>query len=132
MQKGPYVFNFTVSLLQTRNSSKMKTCTYVHLALMHAFTRATRYQYKLRIKTCTYVHLALVHVLGLAGAVLGLLAKDQEQLEEEDVPLSALAEDLLGVPDLERILQDHLPVGREVVLERAGKRWKECNRDDKW
>ena len=70
-------------------------------------------------KNCTYVHLALVHVLGLASAVLGLLAKDQEQLEEEDVPLSALAEDLLGVPDLERILQDHLPVGREVVLERA-------------
>lgn len=64
----------------------------------------------------TYVHLALVHVFGLASAVLGLLAEDEKHLKEEDVSLPALPEDLLGVPDLEGILEDHFSMSSKVVL----------------
>ena len=56
----------------------------------------------------TYQHLHLVEVLGLATAVLDLLAEDEVELEEEHPPFARLPDQLLGVPHVEGVLQIYL------------------------
>ena len=51
-------------------------------------------------------HLHLVLVLGLAVGVFHLLGEDEVELEQEHSPLSALADEFLGVPDVESVLED--------------------------
>ena len=71
-----------------------------------------------------YEELALVDVLAPPVGVLDLLAEDQRHLEEEEVPLTALADQGLGVPHLEGVLQDQLPLGLQVLI----KTWEETRR----
>ena len=70
-----------------------------------------------------YKELALVDVLAPPIGVFDLLAEDQRHLEEEEVPLPALADQGLGVPHLEGVLQDQLPLGLQVLI----KTWEETS-----
>ena len=55
---------------------------------------------------CTYHHFAFEDVLGFPVGIFHLFAQHQIQFEEENVPIFALANDLLGIDDVERILQN--------------------------
>jgi len=57
-----------------------------------------------------YKELALVNVFAPPIGVLDLLAEDQRHLKQEEVALAALADQSLGVPHLEGVLQDQLPL----------------------
>jgi len=56
----------------------------------------------------------------VAVRVLDLLAEDEGHLEEEEVALAALADQRLGVPHLEGLLQDQLALGVDVPVEACG------------
>ena len=53
----------------------------------------------------------------MSVGVLDLLAEDQGHLEQEEVALAALADQGLGVPHLEGLLQDQLALGVDVPVE---------------
>ena len=56
----------------------------------------------------TYHQFKLVHVLGLAAAVLTLLGEQQADIEQKQPPVTALADNVSGVPHRERVLQQDL------------------------
>ena len=60
----------------------------------------------------------------MSVGVLDLLAEDQGHLEQEEVALAALADESLGVPHLEGVLQDELALGLQVLIEA----WEETRR----
>ena len=53
-----------------------------------------------------YHHLHLILVLGFPIRVFHFLGEDEIELEEEHSPLSTLPDELLGVPDVESVLED--------------------------
>ena len=65
----------------------------------------------------THHKFKLVHVLGLATAVLDLLGEEEAHIKEEEATLSAFADDLLGVPDGEGILQQDFPQCLKALLQ---------------
>lgn len=65
----------------------------------------------------THHELKLVHVLGLAAAVLDLLGEEEADVKEEEAPLAAFADDLLGVPDREGVLQEDLAQRLQTLLQ---------------
>lgn len=64
----------------------------------------------------TYKEFALVDVFAPAIGILNLLAKDKRHLEEEEVPLSALPDQSLGIPYLEGLLQDKFSLRLNVLI----------------
>ena len=65
----------------------------------------------------TYHELALVVVFAPAGGVLDLLAEDKTHLEEEEVSVAALTNQRLGIPHLEGLLKDQLPLRLNTLRE---------------
>ena len=67
-------------------------------------------------------HLHLVLVLGFPIRVFHLLGGDEVELKEEHSPLSALSDQLLGVPDVESVLQDDVskPVNAYITAIEQG------------
>ena len=53
-----------------------------------------------------YHHLHLILVFGFPIRVFHFLGEDEVELEQEHSPLSALPDQLLGVPDVESVLED--------------------------
>ena len=65
----------------------------------------------------THHEFKLVHVLGFAAAVLDLLGEEQADVKEKEATLTTFADDLLGVPDGEGILQKDLPQCLQALLQ---------------
>ena len=67
-------------------------------------------------------HLHLVLVLGFPIRVFHLLGEDEVELKEEHSPLSALSDQLLGVPDVESVLEDDVskPVNAYITAIEQG------------
>lgn len=58
----------------------------------------------LRKQGNTYKELAFVQVLATAVRVFDFFAKDQRHLKEEEVSVTTLPDQSLGIPDLEGLL----------------------------
>ena len=71
-------------------------------------------------------HLHLVLVLRLAVRILHLFGEDEVELEEEHSPISALPDQLLGIPDLEGVLQDDVTKVVDTDITTIQKREVEC------
>ncbi|TNN54901.1 hypothetical protein EYF80_034931 [Liparis tanakae] len=69
-----------------------------------------------RFTASPYKEFALVDVFAPAVGVLDLLAEHEGHLEEEEVALSTLTDQSLWIPDLERILEDELSLGLDVLI----------------
>jgi len=69
-----------------------------------------------------YKEFALVDVFAPAVGVLDLLAEHEGHLEEEEVALSALTDQSLWIPDLERILENELSLGLDVLIKTCEKK----------
>ena len=56
----------------------------------------------------THHEFVLVQVLGFATRIFDLFTEQKIQFKEEDMSLTALSNDLFGIPYMECILQDNL------------------------
>lgn len=64
----------------------------------------------------TYKELALVDVFAPAIGIFNLLAEDKRHLKEEEVALSALSDQSLGIPHLEGFLEDQFSLRLNVLI----------------
>lgn len=64
----------------------------------------------------TYKEFALVDVFAPAVGIFNLLAEDKRHLEEEEVALSALPDQSLGIPHLEGLLEDQFSLRLNVFI----------------
>lgn len=71
--------------------------------------------------------LELEVVLGFAEGVLDFLGEDEAHFEEEQVALTAFFDELLGVPDRELLLKEHLSKSIQALLPRGSpmRKWSE-------
>ena len=73
-------------------------------------------------EVCTsHVELILVEVLLLSIGVFNHLSKDDEVFEEEHMSLSALLDELSGLPHLESVLKDQVSLRIQVKLKQKKK-----------
>lgn len=64
----------------------------------------------------TYKEFALVDVFAPAVGIFNLLAEDKRHFEEEEVALSALPDQCLGIPHLEGLLEDQFSLRLNVLI----------------
>lgn len=64
----------------------------------------------------TYKELALVQVLAAAIGVFDFFAEDQGHFEEEEVPVTTLPDQSLGIPHLEGLLKYQFSLGVNIPI----------------